>query len=76
MFSVVDQDSGTGKCPSSGVPPSQVPMWRGGAGGWRQWGEGQGVNDTLRFPRAFDPYRAFPLQGDDLQSPLGRAPFT
>lgn len=35
------------------------------------------VNDTLLFPRAFDPSElSLWVEGDDLQSPLGRAPFT
>lgn len=40
-------------------------------------GEGsRRVYDTLLSPRGFDLYRAFPLQWDNLQSPLSRAPFT
>lgn len=72
MLSMEDPDVVTATGPSSAVPPLQVPTWGGvpvGGGSGR-------VNDTLHFPRAFDPSKAFPLLWDDLQSPLGRAPFT
>lgn len=52
------------KRPNSGVPTLLVPSGGGvpvGGGSWR-------VNDTLLSPRVFDPYQAFPLRWDDLQS--------
>lgn len=61
MISPVHGDSSTEKCPGSGVPPPQAPTGGGVSvdGGSRNGEPGSRANDTLLFPRAFDPYGVF-----------------
>lgn len=70
-------DSSTEQCPGSGVPPPQTPTGGGASvdGGSRNGEPGSRANDTCSFPEPLIPTEFLPLGWDDLQSPLGRAPF-